>query len=396
MSHSEDAAARERAAADHALLAQRIAAIPAALAVAAAASPPAELAELLQFERFVVTGGGLSEGPARVLAALLQRLGRTARFVPLSTFAEPQLSQPSWLSSAAMGPAPALILFSQGLAPNAQLPFAHLRSFSKALVFTSVDSGSAHAALKQQLAGRGVLFWAHPPASEDQLLLRVIGPAVALLCALRFVNLLSGASAAANAALDDLPARYAAALDQGADLDLFGGARRPIALVGGEMLCELAFPLRWKLLEGLRVPDPPVWDLLQVVHGPIQAFFDSPLTLLLFADSARPHESALIDRLAGLLDPERHHLLRLPFADGAGEHGQGHGLLLLDGCLNAALLRTLAAHPLELGRWPLRGADGPLYDIAPATLPDLVPTQPAAAFPYPRNGSPLSSAPAAK
>lgn len=361
-----DRAVTDRAAADRALLAERIAAIPAALAQAAAASPPAELAQVLAARRFVVTGGGLSEGPARVLVALLQRQGRAARFVPLSTFAEPQLSKPVWPGREQADP-PALILFSQGLAPNAQLPLAHLRRFSKTLVFTSVDAGSAQAALKQHLAQLGVLFWTHPPAQEAQLLLRVLGPAVALFCALRFMSLLTPASAATQTALAELPARYAAALAASAELELFGGLRRPIALVGGEALCELAFPLRWKLLEGLRVPDPPVWELLQIVHGPLQSFFDSPLTLLLFASSARPHEHALIERLAGLLEPTRHHLLRIPYAEDQ-DQDPGHGILLLDACLNAALLRTLAEHPLELSRWPLRGADGPLYDLAPDSL----------------------------
>ena len=62
--------------------------------------------------RYVVTGGGLSEGPARVLVALLRGAGRDARFVPQSAFVdwtEPPDEQC------------ALVLFSQGLAPNARL-----------------------------------------------------------------------------------------------------------------------------------------------------------------------------------------------------------------------------------------------------------------------------------
>ena len=146
-------------------------------------------------------------------------------------------------------------------------------------------------------------------------------------------------------------------------MDLFGDRRRPIALVGGEAFCELAMPLRWKLLEGLRVPDPPVWDLLQIVHGPLQSFFTAPLTLLLFLDSSRPHEALLADRLTDLLDETRHRVLRIPYTQEGGAE-----LLLLDGWLNAALLRTLESHPLELSCWPLRGEDGPLYDVSPATL----------------------------
>src|SRR5262245_29386083 len=48
-------------------------------------APPA-LAEP-ERRRFLVTGIGVSEGPARCLAALLTRAGRCAAFSPLSAFA---------------------------------------------------------------------------------------------------------------------------------------------------------------------------------------------------------------------------------------------------------------------------------------------------------------------
>lgn len=348
-------AAAAAAAADRTLLAERIAAIPAALAQAAAAPPPA-LDTLLESDLFIVTGGGLSEGPARVLVALLQRLGRPARFVPQSTFAEAALPRPGWLVRSS---APALILFSQGLAPNAQLPLAHLQHFKQALLFTSLDSDTVTATIRRFSSERQLICWQHAPACEDRLLLRLIGPALAIFCALRFVQLLAPSSLA----LAELPRRYAQALAQEVHMDLFGDHRRPIALVGGEAFCELAMPLRWKLLEGLRVPDPPVWDLLQIVHGPIQSFFAAPLTLLLFLDSARPQEELLGKRLISLLDESRHQVLRIPYTQQGGAE-----LLLLDARLNAALLRTLENHPLELSCWPLRGEDGPLYDVSPATL----------------------------
>ena len=67
--------------------------------------------------RYLVTGIGVSEGPARCLVSLLARGGRCAVFLPLSAFAE--------------GPPPGawdtLVLFSQGLSPNAQIALSFAR-----------------------------------------------------------------------------------------------------------------------------------------------------------------------------------------------------------------------------------------------------------------------------
>jgi hypothetical protein len=199
-----------------------------------------------------------------------------------------------------------------------------------------------------------------------------MGPAAAMVCALRFVEQvvekgIIGTSATVQT-LWELPARYAAA--HSVDVDLFGEARQPLALIGGEAMCELAFPLRWKLLEGLRVPDPPVWDLLQVVHGPLQSFYESSITLLVIENQARPYERQLIDRLASLLEPTRPRLLRFSVDTGKEETPLSllSGLLMIDAGLNAALLQTLNTHPIELAHWPLRNSDAALYAACPQTF----------------------------
>jgi hypothetical protein len=345
------------------LFAERIAAVPQAVAevLSATATPPSDLAAVLAAPRFVITGGGFSEGPARVLAALLERAGRPARYLPLSSFAAPTLPRTD----------AALILFSQGLAPNARLPLAHVSSFAKTLVFTSVnrdaEAGPASMpALAEKLARGGVVLWRHPPAKEDQLLVRVVGPAAALACALRFVELCDPASSAPRAQLP-LPAATEP------PIDLFSDGRHPLAIVAGDELCELSFPLRWKLLEGLRACDPPVWDFLQVIHGPLQAFYDAPLTLLTIERAAHPHERELADRLATLLHPGRHRLIRftIPKATAKAEPPARSliaDLLHIDAALNAALLHTVRTHDIDLGNWPLRNRDDALYAIDPATL----------------------------
>ena len=82
----------------------------------------------------VTTGIGASEGPARVLAWLLQHVvGLRAGFRPLS-----QLLAESPRRESAL-----LVLFSQGLSPNAQLALALAPRFHKLLVYTSVRPAPA-------------------------------------------------------------------------------------------------------------------------------------------------------------------------------------------------------------------------------------------------------------
>ena len=85
------------------LLEERIATLPSALSQALATPLPAGIERLATLDRFVVTGGGMSEGPARVLVALLRRAGRDATFVPQSRFVD-------WPEPPA--PRSALVLFS--------------------------------------------------------------------------------------------------------------------------------------------------------------------------------------------------------------------------------------------------------------------------------------------
>ena len=343
------------------LLASRLEGLPAQLALALRTSLPGrppQWAKLAAMRRFVVTGGGLSEGPARVLVARLQRAGREARFEPQSAF----------LVERDCGAGSAVILFSQGLAPNARLPLPAMISSEAALLVTSVVADHAMSKHVRSLVAAGHLVWTLPPEREDGLLLRVVGPAIALLAALRIAEALTGASASRPnvfASLPDLAQRVLAAPGP----DLFGGARRPIAIVTEPSLLELAMPLRWKLLEGLRVPDPPVWDPLQVAHGPLQSFYEHPLTILMLRTASGEHDESFA-RLEQVLRADRHHVVELRASPASASMDIPLALLELDAALNAALLATLQAHPIALDDWPARGLDGPLYDVTAVRCDD--------------------------
>ncbi len=318
---------------------------------------PAALDEVLKLElaapatrSFAVTGGGLSEGPARFLVALLAgELGLPATYWPLSSFAAPAIG----------ARAETLVLFSQGLAPNARLPLEHTDAFAATILFTSVrDERQLAAAAKR----RNCTIVTLPPLEESGLLLRVIGPACATLAAARLGRALAGD---ALPPLDDVPALYDRLQETPVALGLVhGGELPPVALVAGGRYLRSLFGQRWKLLEGLHVPDPPIWDVLQVAHGPFQSFYERAMTLLALERAEAPHEAPLFDKLAEVLAPERHRLVRLraerPFPLAWFEH---------DALANALLIDALRARPTDLVHWPGHGHDGPLYEIAPPLKP---------------------------
>ena len=92
--------------------------------VLAAAEAPFLLPRGLRDARRVhVTGVGSSAGHARFLVERLQHAGTAAAFTPLSRFAAGSPGTPD---------EDALVVFSQGLSPNARLALAEARSWRAA------------------------------------------------------------------------------------------------------------------------------------------------------------------------------------------------------------------------------------------------------------------------
>jgi hypothetical protein len=311
---------------------------------------------------FAVTGGGLSEGPARFLAALLEEdVGVRATYAPLSEFAARAIAPPR---------EDALVLFSQGWAPNARLPLVHAERFGSATVFTSVRADAAAPSgdtrrMAADAAARGVRVVRLPPDEESGLLLRVIGPPVCALAGARFAAAVArspagGAHATGGHDWARAPELHRAALARPAIARLAENGRlAPIALVTAGRYARFVHGLRWKLLEGLHVPDPPVWDLLQIAHGPLQSFYRQPMTLIALEQHGVDYEAPALARLERVLVPGLHRLIRLrasvrgPLA--YFEH---------DALLDRLVLDALDDTGIDLAAWPAQGQDGPLYDIA--------------------------------
>ncbi len=310
---------------------REIAVLVAADAGAAAAVPAAA--------SVLVTGIGGSEAPARMLAELWRGSGVAASFVPLSAFVS---TAPTTTTTAGDRRDCTLVVFSQGLSPNARLALARAGEFREALLFTSVKDDPALARFAA-LGGRVVVL---PPSSERGTLVRVLGPCAAMLAA----ALHTGAAAASDvealvAAITRAPARVP-------DVPL----RARVAFVTAAGYGELCHAMKNTWLEALCAPEPPSWDVLQIAHGPFQQFFDDEILLIaLERDGA---ERALWERLATMLVPSRHSLVRLSSSLPRALAPIDHLVQVLE-----LVCRALRHAPRDLGAWAGSGLDAPLYGL---------------------------------
>ena len=228
-------------------------------------------------------------------------------------------------------PAHALCVVSQGLSPNARLALDG--ATGPTLLITAAD------------ADHGTVL-RHGPAAENNMLVRVVGPVLATLAALRFAGLVD------ERALDAVPQRSAVA-----HCDVPEARFDRLAIITAGDYCDLAHGFRWKLLETLGFGDPPVYDVLQFAHGPFQQLYHERV-LLIVLDRGTPREQPLFARLREMVVPERHTTLRLTATLPAPLCWFEH-----DALLNHVVLELLRRHPRDLINWPGKGRDQSLYGL---------------------------------
>ena len=334
------------------LLRQRCADVPAVLRATLAAPLPS-LRAIARRTRWIITGAGASEGPARTFAALLRRhLHACAAFVPLSAFAPERAADVT-------DPSAVLVVISQGIAPNSRLALARAPAFAACVVVTACPEHPSLATVR----ALGAVIIAHPPGPESGLLLRVQGPAAATMMLLRTLDALAEARGDAppfeghlDAVPDGLPTEDVPLDERAAAM----AAQGRVAIVSCDPGLELAHGLRWKWLEGPATCDPPCWDALQMVHGPLQHVLERPRLLLALEPGDDPGASALLDRLASIVG-DGHPMLRLR-ARTAGVTG----FFDFDARCNRLVCAVLARSPRDLVHWPGFGRDAPLYALGDA------------------------------
>lgn len=297
--------------------------------------------------RWISTGAGASEGPARLFATLLRERGVLAEYVPISSF----------VTGAPR--ADACVVVSQRLSPNARVPLARANAYRHMLLVTTVDATRADARAH---------VVSHGPREEDGLLLRVIGPAAANAT---IIELAGKIAPPLSNGPSSLPANVAAVLATARDraLAALDEARAPlealhrvVGIVATGADVALVHGLQHKLLEALGRAAP-VWDLCGLVHGPLQSFYDRDATLVACVREGRPFgERAaareLGARLANVLHADRHRVIRL-----SSSLPGPLALLDFDLQLDHLVLEALRARPRDLADWPGKGLDAALYDL---------------------------------
>lgn len=335
-----------------ALLADRLAAVPELLRARSRPAPELPPFDLGALRRVRITGAGASGGHARLLAARLAEAGVPALAAPPAAFAAPPGREAA---------EDALVVFSQGLSPNARAALARPQAWGATVLVTAAggpgEDPERRAAVEAlRTAGTWIVDVGAPP--EYGTLVRLAGPVLALQATLELAHALGGpapptprdaAEAFADAAAR---AREAAAALGPAELAptwlCLAGARDP-SWIDAQRL---------KLAEGLRRPFPPACDLLDFAHGPFQQIYPDPALLVAFAGGVGPQaglEEELLERLARMLTP-RHRLLRLP-----APAGRDPALFAHDGAADALLLHALEACGVDPTDWAGRDQDGPLY-----------------------------------
>jgi creatinine amidohydrolase len=327
----------------HAILSARLRTIPAAVAATAARTlVPLGLGDA-PIRRVIATGVGSSAAHAALLAHELRAAERDAAAIPLSAF----------LATPTSAPDDVLVVFSQGLSPNARLALDEPGRFRRTVLVTAVTDDERLAPLR----ATGVVVQTIDGEEERGTLVRVVGPMTGYVAALRLAHALGGAPMANVATITDalttaaLPPLELAAFDH------------PLAFVTSGTYGELVTNLQYKVMEGFLRPMPPAWDVLHLAHGPYQQQLPGRATFVALARPDAPSEGELLDRFASMLDPARHMLVRLtarlPAPVALFEH---------ETMLNALLLRYVEARGVDQVRWPGRGLDAPLYAIAERPL----------------------------
>ena len=344
----------------HQLLAARLARIPSILAEMLA-RPPAPLAPATRAaRRFIVTGTGSSEAHARYLAMLLNlHTDCTAAYLPLSGFTASQREAFAGRT---------LIVFSQGVSPNAQIALRRHREFAHAILFTATTPEVAaaagkpdRAALLRALQADGGELVVFPLAEEYSTLIRFVGPMAGYLACLQFAAQLTGCRfrlPPAAALLGLLETTPPAGLLE-AMLAAPAEFARGFNLVCAAPISEFAQNLACKFMEGLFWPCPPVSDFLQFAHGPFQQMSAHPHPVVILQGDS-PLEAELVSRSVRML------------AD-AGLRGyvvpvEAPPLLSIFG-FEAAFNRLVFALMQRLGtdqvNWPGKGRDDALYGFCP-------------------------------
>lgn len=346
----------------HELLARRIDQIPGELAGMIVRGLPQLRPGTLAAEQFVVTGTGSSEAHARYFASLINlNTDRTATYLPLSAFLTP---------SRDLVRGRTLVVFSQGVSPNAQIALRRHREFAHTILFTSTTPVSARAAGRDDRAdlitdvveagGDLVLF---PLADEYSTLIRFVGPMCGYLVCQQFVSQLADCNFPPPRANQILPL-----LDHPVPKDLEDAVlntpelfRNGFNLVCAAPISDFAQNLACKFMEGLFWQCPQISDFLQFAHGPFQQANAQPRPIVVLQGELAA-ENELVRRSAAMTQA-----VGLPqFLVKVNAHSL-YSIFGFESIFNHLVLRAMVRHGMDQVNWPGKGRDDALYGFCSDT-----------------------------
>ena len=342
------------------LLEHRLGLIPEVLSGMLAAGAFPLSATTLNSQRFIVTGTGSSEAHARYLATLLNlHTDRAAAYLPLSGFVD---------ASSDIFAGKTLVVFSQGVSPNAQIALQRGRDFAHTVLFTATTPEAAEAAGKPErarllhtLIARGGELVEFPLAEEYTTLIRFVGPLAGYLATLQFAAQFPGSRVLVPDAATLAPLLAATAPGKLRD----AMCQLPSAFAGGFNLITAApisdysQNLACKFMEGLYWNCPAISDFLQFAHGPFQQMTAHPKPAIILQGNGSG-EAEMVQRSVDMLR-------------GVGANAyviqiDAPPLLSIFGfeaALNDLVFAVMRHLRVDQVNWPGKGRDDLLYGFCP-------------------------------
>jgi len=344
----------------HQLLAKRIGMIPGVLEEMLAKGPRPLKARTLESKRFIITGTGSSEAHARYLATLFNlHTDRSAAYLPLSGFVD---AAPTNFAGKT------LVVFSQGVSPNAQIALSRGSDFDHLILFSATTPEAAEAAgkpdrarLLRQIEASGGELVEFPLAEEYTTLIRFVGPMAGYLACLQFAGQFPQSRAPLPCTESLLPLMEATPPEQLRD----AMCHLPSAFAGGFNLITAApisdysQNLACKFMEGLFWNCPSISDFLQFAHGPFQQTTAQPKPVLILQGDGSG-EAEMVGRSVDMLR-------------GVGVSAyvitvDAPPLLSIFGfeaALNSAVFAAMCHLHIDQVNWPGKGRDDQLYGFCP-------------------------------
>ncbi|GAB5562020.1 MAG: hypothetical protein SynsKO_36670 [Synoicihabitans sp.] len=344
----------------HELLTQRLGMIPDVLAEMLVAGPHPLNPTTLASQRFVITGTGSSEAHARYLATLLNlHTDRAAAYLPLSGFVD---------APAANFAGKTLVVFSQGVSPNAQIALQRGKDFSHLILFTATTPEAAEAAgkpdraqLLRGLTDAGGELVEFPLAEEYTTLIRFVGPMAGYLACLQFAGQFpaSRAPLPCNESLLPLLEVEAPAPLREAMCNLPSAFAGGFNLITAAPISDYSQNLACKFMEGLFWSCPSISDFLQFAHGPFQQMTAHPKPVVILQGNGAG-EVEMVNRSVDML--------RGVGASAYVVAVDAPPLLSIFGfeaALNDAVFAAMKHLRVDQVNWPGKGRDDQLYGFCP-------------------------------